>query len=184
MKAEKLNKLKNLCHSEAVANGWHEEKREIDDCLTLVDSEMSEALDAFRANKRLVLSVHTLSDLSLDFEKDSSNFVKIFKENIKDTFEDEIADVFIRVLDVCGLLSIELDDLKIFASCETFIKDAKHFKKLIVSCYDAPFTKTQAALLLGYTYEIARNYKIDLEEHILLKLQYNRTRGKRHGKLF
>jgi len=53
-----------------------------------------------------------------------------FKEQVKDTFEDEIADVFIRLGDLVGYLNI------------------------------------------------------DIEKHIKMKMQYNATRPKLHGKEF
>jgi NTP pyrophosphatase (non-canonical NTP hydrolase) len=35
--------------------------------------------------------------------------IMYFKENIKDTFEDELADTVIRILDLCGARGIDLE---------------------------------------------------------------------------
>lgn len=43
------------------------------------------------------------------FEKGSSHTPKAFEESIKDTFEDEIADAVIRLLDLSAGLGIDLE---------------------------------------------------------------------------
>jgi len=40
---------------------------------------------------------------------ESDDTVQAFKNHIKDSFEDEIADAVIRLLDMCGGLRIDID---------------------------------------------------------------------------
>ena len=66
-------------------------------------SELAEAMEA----DRNVL----YADLEL-IEKDKENFIDFkwsFENSIKDTFEDELADTIIRILDLCGAKGIDIE---------------------------------------------------------------------------
>lgn len=99
------------------AKGFWNKELNIGERLMLVTSELGEALEAHRKNR--------FADFS-DFEDTPESFAK----HIKDTFEDELADTIIRLLDLCGGL------------------------------------------------------EIDIEKHINLKLEYNKTRPYLHGKQY
>jgi len=71
--------------------------------LMLIVSELGESLESIRINKftpNTELHIENLSD---------EEFIKYFETNIKDTFEDEIADVFIRLGDLCGKFNIDVE---------------------------------------------------------------------------
>jgi len=108
--------------------------RNISELLMLVITEISEAVEALRENRITDFSDYSISGLKLEHFTEISygeiEKIKAFESCIKDTFEDEIADVFIRLFDLCGYL------------------------------------------------------KIDIEKHIKAKMQYNKTRPKKHGKEF
>jgi len=70
--------------------------------LMLIVSELSESLEALRVNK---ICDTTDDILALEDEE----FINTFKEKVKDTFEDEIADVFIRLGDMCGHMNIDIE---------------------------------------------------------------------------
>ena len=72
---------------------WDEESPNIPEKLALIHSEVSEALEALRDGRILG-----------DQEWDPA----CFKLKVKDTFEDEIADVIIRCLDLCGYLGVDI----------------------------------------------------------------------------
>jgi len=90
----------------------------------LVVSELSEALEADRKDRRKMLNAFE-SDLGYaklsisDFETENENcdwLKNRFETTVKDTFEDEIADSFIRLFDLCGGLGIDIEkhiDLKL-----------------------------------------------------------------------
>lgn len=59
-------------------------------------------------------SLYTYSQNYLGRLMKAQNFkqekeIMYFKENIKDTFEDELADTVIRILDLCGARGIDLE---------------------------------------------------------------------------
>lgn len=103
-----LNELSKQFHEKAKSKGFWDVKRETGTLLMLVVSELSEALEADRKGR--------FADLMLfDKERQSSPFHEIsatkeaFEIHIKDTFEDEIADVFIRMFDLVGHLNIDIE---------------------------------------------------------------------------
>ena len=112
-----LNEISKHFHERAKQKGFWDDKREIGTLLMLVVSELSEALEADRKGKRDKLKVFEqelgYARLKIeDYEPENENFKWItnrFETTIKDTFEDEIADTFIRVMDLVGALEIDIE---------------------------------------------------------------------------
>jgi NTP pyrophosphatase (non-canonical NTP hydrolase) len=101
-----LNESAKKIYENNKAKGFWDKERNIGESLMLVVTELSEAMNAH--------------------QKGFFATPEVFK----DTFEDELADTVIRVLDLCGGLDI------------------------------------------------------DIEKHINLKVEYNKTRARLHGKLY
>lgn len=100
-----LNKLSIEIHKNNKEKGFYENKKNIGEILCLIHSEISEALEADRkAHKTKLIDVHKANGFKEDFR-----FQTYFNKNIKDTFQDEIADVLIRTLDLCGYKNIDID---------------------------------------------------------------------------
>lgn len=99
------------------AKGFWDEKRNIGEMLMLVTSELAEALEANRKSRDVNIdgfradmkNISISDDFVFDttFEKDE--FKLSFEQNIKDTFEDEIADAVIRLFDISAGLGIDLE---------------------------------------------------------------------------
>lgn len=96
MNTEELNELKERVYKTAVAHGFHEEEKPDAYWLGLVMSEMGEAINADRKGRHADAVLFN-DDLSKMPFKDS------FEAHIKDSVEDEIADIVIRLLDFAGL---------------------------------------------------------------------------------
>jgi NTP pyrophosphatase (non-canonical NTP hydrolase) len=119
-----LNQLRDEIHENAKNKGFWDKERETGTLLMLCVSELAETMEADRNG--------LYADLEL-IEKDKENFIDFkwsFENSIKDTFEDELADTIIRILDLCGAKGI------------------------------------------------------DIEKHIELKMKYNATRERMHGKKY
>ena len=97
-----LNTLAKNIYEGNKARGFWDEERNIGETLMLVVTELSEALEAHRSGK-----LCAYSDKVAYAESDDA--VQAFKHHIKDSFEDEIADAVIRLLDMCGGLRIDID---------------------------------------------------------------------------
>lgn len=73
--------------------------------LMLITSELGEALEADRKDKRA-----NVEAFKSGCKLDNGSFERsLFKTHIKDTVEDEIADSLIRILDLCGYYNIDID---------------------------------------------------------------------------
>lgn len=112
----KINKTSKIIHQANCEKGFYDETRETGTLLMLIVSEISEALEADRKNRfakiekfeadedmQCFLDLEKMGDLGDDFFKEN------FEKYIKDTYEDEIADTFIRLLDHVGYLGIDIE---------------------------------------------------------------------------
>lgn len=108
MNTEELNALKDRAHKAAVEHGFHEEDKSDVYWLGLVISDMGKAIDAVQKG---------LHADTKGFEEDLANipFVNGVKDikvsfvlHIKNSLEDELSDIVIRLLDFAGMKGYEL----------------------------------------------------------------------------
>lgn len=99
-----INKLCKDSHKTAREKGWYpKEGRNIGELIALIHSELSEALEHAR-NKDHKLNEILYSDLNgVLSKKKTDTYTK------PDGFAIEIADVIIRIADMCGYLDIDLE---------------------------------------------------------------------------
>lgn len=101
-----MNELAKEIYKNAVSKGFYEDNKatNMGERLALIHSEVSEALEADRENRFTKLgAVYGTDHLSDIF------FKEYFKKEIKDTFEDELADVIIRCLDTAAYKGIDIE---------------------------------------------------------------------------
>ena len=98
MNTELLNALKDRAYGIAVEHGFHDEEKP--DCyyLGLVMSEAGEAINADRKG----MHADTKGFEEIEAAEKDYPFADNFKAHIKDSVEDEIADIVIRLLDFAG----------------------------------------------------------------------------------
>lgn len=101
-----LNQLSDKIRRENQKKGFDLKDVQLGTQLMLVVSELSEALEAERKGKHC--SPETITDIDDDLDLGLFNPVR-FENEVKDTFEDEIADSIIRLLDICAYLHIDID---------------------------------------------------------------------------
>ena len=102
MNTEELNALKDRAYKTAVEHGFHEEEKSDAYWLGLVMSEAGEAINADRKGLRANV-VRFTEDMELGHP-----FKESFEKYIKDSVEDEISDIIIRLLDFSGLKGYRL----------------------------------------------------------------------------
>lgn len=108
-------------HANAVAKGFYDKRPEVGTQLMLVVSELGEALEAHRKGKfantayfesrKAELEGSIPATLSNDEYAAEYNRIaaNLFELHIKDSFEDELADAVIRILDTAASLGIDLE---------------------------------------------------------------------------
>jgi hypothetical protein len=108
-----INDLANAIHKNNVEKGFYENPPNKATALMLVVSELSEAVEADRAGKfaNIFYFFNRKNEIeqSKGQELDSEEYARLFKTTIKDTYEDEIADAIIRLLDHCAHKGIDID---------------------------------------------------------------------------
>ena len=77
--------------------------------MMLTHTEISEAFEAFRNDKWANPAEFKQLTKGYTWEDSSTSFKAFFEEHIKDSFEDEIADSLIRLLDLCAFLDIDIE---------------------------------------------------------------------------
>lgn len=113
-----LNRLRDEAYQNSVEHGFHDSDKEvmktmaglhalIAQRIALIHSELSEALEADR--KERYANLYAFNCKGQQAPKEGVDpFVDRFKVHIKDTFEDELADAMIRILDLCGWMDIDI----------------------------------------------------------------------------
>ena len=101
-----LNEISKQVYEANKLKGFDVKKENLGQTLCLIHSEISEALEAIRKNRYAKLDFFEIDDKKFS---DIVSFESNFKTCIKDSFEDEIADTFIRLMDLVGALEIDID---------------------------------------------------------------------------
>jgi NTP pyrophosphatase (non-canonical NTP hydrolase) len=188
-----INELIERAHAQAKAKGfWHQE-RNTGELLMLIVSECGEALEAHRKGRMADVQEYEKQHALMEESGAETATNHLFKLFIKDTFEDELADIVIRIADLCGGAKISLEKEPTPWTMEYF-QPKNVGELLLLVCADITdfyrmnkndvVKRASLQRALGVVFLIAKLESIDLERHIELKLAYNATRPHLHGKAY
>lgn len=121
-----ITKLKKEIYQTNKENGFWDEERNTGEMLMLIVSELAEALEADREDKYAKLE---LFELEQQDAQSQEQWKVVFENNIKDTFEDEIADTIIRLLDISEGLNIPIEKHIGYKLEYNTLRQRKHGKK-------------------------------------------------------
>ena len=184
-----LNELRDEAYSIAKENGWHEQEHSDEHYIMLIITEIAEAVQADRKNMHAnqLCFEEIINDIPSDETQAERNdwFKKAFEDHIKNSVEDELADVVIRCLDLAGLRKFDLEEVAVLAEMAESIKDGKGFIDLcyvlsgISTCDDS--TEEKVIGIIAVVLKYCEFTGIDLPFFIRTKMKYNRLRGYKHG---
>lgn len=142
-----LNELRDRAYKTACDHGFHDEELSNEHCLCLVISELMEAVEADRKSRHFDKEKYKIGEYAecQGWLTNEEKFINVFNRYIKDTIEDELADAVIRLLDLCGLRKIDIEDFT-----EEMLYEAEE------SCNDETFTESVYAIStipIRYEYE-------------------------------
>lgn len=181
---EELNALRDECYKNACDHGFHDVKLSERHFICLIISELMEAVEADRKGRH--------ADLVSFNSHTKRNWSYCFEIYIKDTVEDELADAAIRIFDLAGLTKddIGLGVIDVFNRAEeadNFLDDYfyrnERFTESIYMIVDDIMTDG-CCITLFDLFLLADTMGFDLMEYIKLKMTYNRSRERMHGKRY
>lgn len=196
------NELAEESYNIAATHGFHDKSYPDIHWLMLAFGEMGEMINADRSNKRAnVEEFKERSKETSNYYDDDHIFVQWFEYYMKDTVEDELADVIIRLLDLAGLRKIDIDTFgDSFGLSE--IAFAGNFYEENLKAHELPSVLFSIVNVITYhermetpledylpneivsLFGLADALKIDIYYQIEQKMRYNSLRTKLHGKKY
>lgn len=163
----------------AKANGFHDIEYSDKHFISLIVSELYEAVEADRKGKRAdIRAFNTRQCVGRGSKDVTVSYEYNFGLCIKDTVEDELADACIRILDFAGLKKQELliHDVKSWET-QSFNEHIHDIAKDLLNTHNL---NNALSSICRLSYEMG----IDLDWYVTTKMEYNRTRGFKHGKKY
>lgn len=195
----KLNDYIRQAYQTACEKGFHEDigPEHFDQLICLIISEIGEMIEAHRNGffcDKVLFDQMCFYFYERPNDKDW-NFKHKFETTIKDKFEDELADIFIRLFDLWGWLDLGVMLLEIRKDWEKYIKTStknifSYFQYIImcllgIFCNSSTYRKQSSLLsIINQLYVFAQSRDIDIEKFIEMKMAYNKTRERKHGKKY
>lgn len=184
-----LNNLAKEAYAIAKAHGWHNEERSKEHYLMLIITEVAEAVQADRKKKHADVAKFKEwqgNSLPLSEETMERRFKEDFESYIKNTVEDELADIIIRCLDLAGTIGLTLEDtdpIEKFSEdpSESFAEGFYWVCATLANPFDA--LNDRLSSVIHSVREYSAEKGIEIEWFVEQKMKYNRLRPYKHGGL-
>ena len=175
MKIEDIRELCKEAHENAVRHGFWAEEHDIRHYLMLVITELAEAVQAYRKGKFADRDKYEKLVMESGCTEDTA-----FLLRVKDTFEDEMADACIRLMDLAGRGYAVFMDHFVFED----LADKEITDTLFKAIFFMQNMMNHIGELVMYLIRLSEALGIDIEWHIRLKMAYNASRPYLHGNKF
>lgn len=185
------NEYTKRAYDTACKHGFHDQEQPNEHWLMLVITEVAEMVEADRKGRRAHKEMfkHNITTKQ-PREQKKAHWCFCFETFIKDSFEDEMADACIRLLDLAGLRGIEVDSFRYFPEDvlqeyrETSVTEKAFNLCRILSSMFSESLKMRIESALYFVECWAKSECIDLEWYIAQKMEYNEQRARLHGKKY
>jgi hypothetical protein len=191
-----FNKLAKQIYQANIKKGFWKKKGDEGQRLFLVITELSEMCEA----NRIGYACSPVALMQMELLGNTASRLKYFKEKVKDSEGDELADAFIRMLDYYKGFGLKISEARINSYIEHNKRDRMKnlgaellkLSGLIGRIYAGEIKgevkKETKEMLSDYAISrmiwIAQQKKIHLEKHVEYKMWYNATRPKMHNKKY
>ena len=194
-----IHMLIEASHTLGKDRGFWEKEKDLREEILYILSNVGDIAKAVKKGRKANWTEYDAVIKSYSDIYDEYEMVEIKKQNfkkyIKDSFEDEIANVILRITDIMGGKKINITEVNPWiASCEhtelnyffrnvkpteeftgntpRFLNEAIHIC-MFHSNEDKDYGLSHILFYLGSIIEF---YDIDIEKHLIKKIEYNRTR--------
>lgn len=167
-----LQKLSQEAFETAKAHDWHDMERPDETHLMLIITEIAEAVQADRKGLRADRERY---DYAVDRGM-YNDMEECFERYIKNSVEDELADIVIRLLDFCGMKGYSFDH-RLALPEEYFMCDFIDFTWYL--CWNILCRKVEIVVWSVIYY--CNVHGIDILWHIERKMEYNKMRPRMHN---
>lgn len=181
-----IKKYIKECYEIAKSKGFYPEDSKIEDHLMGIVSELGEVYEAHRGGK-----FADLDHFNIYMDDKMSTPEKLYGQYLSGTFEDELADVFIRLFNLCGFLHIEdfeeykpLLSVIIMDNTNKFLLMIDRKIGVLSDGCSIGIHQNYIAQTISFMFQFCKHNNIPIEKHILAKMQYNKTREHLHGKQY
>ena len=175
----------------ACRHGFHDKELPLAHWLMLVITEVSEMVEADRKGKRAQVAMFKRESVSPQpKDRVKAHWQFCFEQFIKDTVEDEMADVCIRLFDLAGTKGFTPEEKKsglLLGRYDDYVRSRSFTENAYELCGVLAMSNNARATVeysLAYLQCWARSLNIDLEWHINQKMEYNDMRSRLHGKKY
>jgi NTP pyrophosphatase (non-canonical NTP hydrolase) len=180
-----IQKYINQSYKTAKDKGFYPDDSTIDKHLTGIVSELYEVYEAHRSgnftNKK-IYTTHWFNNPNHLSKTWCDSYIK----NVKDSLEDEVTDLFIRIFNLAAHLNIKLNDIYPDTDkLENYTIDNQiiFINKSILYFPNAKFKKWFDQVL-NTLYGFCSIYGINIKIHIEAKIEFNKSREYLHGKKY
>ena len=193
-----LNELAHKIHESNKLRGFDTAQDNIGQSLMLIVGEISEAMDAHQCGRFADMKEYDSEIAYIAKNFPTANIeggfrLDPFEKYIKNTFEEELADIVMRTLDFCAAFGVDIE--KLCYENETIICCNNIGEYLLVvtgqvysayweiECKEENCYAKLESVITAIEHK-AKELNINLEKHIALKMRYNETRPYKHGKRY
>ena len=180
------NNLRDRAYNNACKHGFHDKEYSDEHWLMLIITEIGEAVNADRKGKRADIEEFNKTTKITDF-----GFMRTFERYIKDSVEDELADVVIRCLDFLGKIGFDLSETQEileYSESDPCPEETCIITEVMYNITSLLYSSREVGLrvqdVIIQIFGLSEHIGIDLLWFIEQKMRYNELRIPMHGKKY